>query len=65
MYQLSTNTPSTSRSTSGADITETAFNAIIQSIYRENGEANNLTLIADTKLRQQLADYARFFVGTK
>jgi len=53
-------TPSTSRSTSGADITETDFNAIIQSIYRENGEANNLTLIADTKLRQQLADYARF-----
>jgi hypothetical protein len=56
-------TPSTSRSTAGADIDETAFNAIIQSIYRENGEANNLTLIADTKLRQQLADYARF-VGT-
>ena len=57
------NTPSASRSTSGAAITETDFNAIIQSIYRENGEANNLTLIADTKLRQQLADYARF-VGT-
>ena len=56
-------TPGTSRSTSGADIDESAFNAIIQSIYRENGEANNLTLIADTKLRQQLADYARF-VGT-
>lgn len=57
-------TPSGSISTSGASITETDFNTIIRSIYRANGEANNLTLIADTSLRKQIADFARFVVGT-
>ena len=42
------------------DITESEFNTIIRSIYRANGEANNLTLIADTSLRKQIADFARF-----
>ena len=42
------------------DITESEFNTIIRSIYRANGEANNLVLIADTTLRKQIADYARF-----
>ena len=52
--------PSDSISDQGSGITETEFNTIIRSIYRANGEANNLTLIADTSLRKQIADFARF-----
>ena len=52
-------TPSSSIDTNGASIDETQFNTIIRSIYRANGEANNLVLIADTSLRKQIADYAR------
>ena len=53
-------TPSASIDTNGSAITESEFNTVIRSIYRANGEANNLTLIADTSLRKQIADYARF-----
>jgi hypothetical protein len=55
-------TPADSINTQAAagDITESEFNTIIRSIYRANGEANNLILIADTNLRKQIADYARF-----
>ena len=55
-------TPAGSINTQAAagDITESEFNTIIRSIYRANGEANNLVLIADTTLRKQIADYARF-----
>lgn len=56
--------PAASISTSGSSITETDFNTVIRSIYRANGEANALTLIADTNLRKQIADFARFVVGT-
>lgn len=52
-------TPAASRDTNGASIDETQFNTLIRSIYRANGEANNLVLIADTSLRKQIADYAR------
>jgi hypothetical protein len=52
-------TPEASRDANGASIDETQFNTIIRSIYRANGEANNLVLIADTSLRRQIADYAR------
>jgi hypothetical protein len=57
-------TPAASINTQAAagDITESEFNTIIRSIYRANGEANNLVLIADTTLRKQIADYARFGV---
>ena len=57
-------TPAGSINTQAAagDITESEFNTIIRSIYRANGEANNLVLIADTTLRKQIADYARFGV---
>jgi hypothetical protein len=55
-------TPSASRDSNGKNITENQFNTIIRSIYRANGEANNLTLIADTSLRKQIADFARFGV---
>ena len=53
-------TPSGSIDANGASITEAQFNTIVRSIYRANGEANNLTLIADTSLRKQIADFARF-----
>ena len=52
-------TPASSIDTNGSSIDETQFNTLIRSIYRANGEANNLTLIADTSLRRQIADYAR------
>ena len=52
-------TPAASIATTGSATTETEFNTIIRSIYRANGEANNLVLIADTSLRKQIADYAR------
>ena len=52
-------TPSSSIDENGASIDETQFNTLIRSIYRANGEANNLVLIADTSLRKQIADYAR------
>ena len=52
-------TPASSIDENGASIDETQFNTLIRSIYRANGEANNLTLIADTSLRRQIADYAR------
>ncbi len=53
-------TPAASIDANGASITEAQFNTIVRSIYRANGEANNLTLIADTSLRKQIADFARF-----
>ena len=52
-------TPASSIDTNGGSIDETQFNTLIRSIYRANGEANNLVLIADTTLRKQIADYAR------
>jgi hypothetical protein len=52
--------PSGSENTSAHAFTETMLNTLIRSIYRENGEANNLVLIADTTLRRQIADFARF-----
>jgi len=55
-------TPAASIDANGASITEEQFNTVIRSIYRANGEANNLVLIADTSLRKQIADYARFGV---
>ena len=53
-------TPAASIDANGSSITESQFNTLIRSIYRANGEANNLVLIADTSLRKQIADYARF-----
>tara|TARA_B100001057_G_scaffold468053_1_gene526847 strand:- start:2037 stop:3077 length:1041 start_codon:yes stop_codon:yes gene_type:complete len=56
--------PAASIDTNGAAITESQFNTIVRSIYRVNGEANNLVLIADTSLRKQIADFARFGVAS-
>ena len=45
-------------STSGA-FAESDLNSLISSIYRETGSSNNLMLVADTGLRQTIADFAR------
>ena len=43
-----------------ADVfSESALNGIISSIFRVTGSANNLMLVADTGLRQVIADFAR------
>ena len=53
-------TPGASTSTAGAGITETQFNTLIRSVYEQIGSTQNLTLVADTNLRTQISDYARF-----
>tara|TARA_R100001163_G_scaffold65799_1_gene64991 strand:- start:2490 stop:3506 length:1017 start_codon:yes stop_codon:yes gene_type:complete len=53
-------TPSGSINADGVAITETSLNEMIRSIYKEIGTTQNLTLIADTSLRTQISDYARF-----
>ena len=53
-------TPTGSIDGSGADITETNFNKLIRSVYEQIGNTQNLTLIADTNLRTQISNYARF-----
>jgi len=50
-------TPAGSIHASGA-FTETVMNTIITSIYRVNGNVNNLTLVADTALRRIVSDFA-------
>lgn len=52
-------TPGNSIKGSGATITESNFNAIISSIFAENGEANSLTCIAGTALRKAISDFSR------
>ena len=42
---------------------ESALNGIISSIFRVTGSANNLMLVADTGLRQVIADFARVSAG--
>jgi len=53
-------TPSSSISTAGASITETQLNTLIRSVYEQIGSTQNLTLVADTNLRTQISDFARF-----
>lgn len=50
--------PAASQATTGA-VTETVFNNLVTSIYRQTGTTNNLTLVADTALRRVISDYAR------
>jgi hypothetical protein len=52
-------TPSASIHSSG-DVTETVMNNILTSIYREVGTSRDLTLVADTALRNEIvANFAR------
>ena len=53
-------TPSGSISTAGANLTETQLNTLIRSVYEQIGSTQNLTLVADTNLRTQISDFARF-----
>jgi hypothetical protein len=48
----------------GSTLTETAFNEMITGIFEETGNTSNLMLIADTVLRRQISDYARFGVDS-
>lgn len=50
--------PSGNQATTGT-VTETVFNNLITSIYRQTGTSNSLTLVADTALRRVISDYAR------
>jgi hypothetical protein len=43
---------------------ESTLNGIISSIFRVTGSANNLMLVADTGLRQVIADFARVSSGS-
>lgn len=51
-------TPAGSIHASGT-FTETVLNSLITSIYRENGDTQNLSLLADTSLRATISDFAR------
>lgn len=51
-------TPSDSIYASSA-FSETIFNRLITSIYRESGDTQSLKLIADTALRRAISDFAR------
>jgi|TARA_E500000318_G_scaffold109909_1_gene124021 hypothetical protein len=52
-------TPDTSAVDVAGEFTENELNGIITSIFKETGTTNNLTLIADTALRTDIADFAR------
>ena len=52
-------TPASSMNLTGATFSETILNTIISSIFRVSGSASNLMLVADTALRQVIADFAR------
>lgn len=47
-----------SGSINSSSFTETIMNNLITSIYRVNGEVNDLTLVADTALRRKISDFA-------
>jgi hypothetical protein len=55
-------TPDSNNSTIGQAYTETELNSQISSIFRETGTVDDLMLIADTSLRTQISDFARFGV---
>ena len=56
-------TPSTSIYASSA-FSETIFNNLITSIYRESGDTQSLKLVADTALRRAISDFARISAQT-
>ena len=52
-------TPDDSIAATGTAFSETILNSLISSIFRVSGSASNLMLVADTALRQVIADFAR------
>jgi hypothetical protein len=53
----------TTTEANAAPFSESELNTIISSIFRVTGSANNLMLVADTGLRQVIADFARVSAG--
>jgi hypothetical protein len=53
----------TTAEANAAPFSESELNTIISSIFRQTGSANNLMLVADTGLRQVIADFARVSAG--
>ena len=58
-YPADYRTPSGSLDTNGASITELQFNAVLLSIFRQSGDASQLTAITSTATRQQLSNFIR------
>ena len=56
-------TPAGSIAATGTPFSEAILNTLISSIFRVSGSANNLMLVADTALRQVIADFARTSAG--
>ena len=56
-------TPAGSIHATGTNFSESVLNDLISSIFRVTGSANNLMLVADTGLRQVIADFARTSAG--
>ena len=52
-------TPAANNHTNG-NFTETTFNDQISSIFRQTGNVDSLVLVADTNLRRDISDFARF-----
>jgi hypothetical protein len=57
-------TPAASIKEDASTMTEAEFNALITSMYRETGEVNKTTLVADTALRRVITDYTRATAAT-
>jgi hypothetical protein len=53
----------TTAEAAAAPFSESDLNSIISSIFRVTGSASNLMLVADTGLRQVIADFARVSAG--
>ena len=53
----------TTAEANAAPFSESDLNSIISSIFRVTGSASNLMLVADTGLRQVIADFARVSAG--
>jgi len=53
----------TTTEANAAPFSESDLNSIISSIFRVTGSASNLMLVADTGLRQVIADFARVSAG--
>ena len=52
-------TPTASIDTNGTSVTESGLNAVIDSIYNQNGEVNRLTGVFATALRRTISNFTR------
>lgn len=58
-YPANYRTPSGSIDANGASITEAQFNDVLESIFRETGEAEQLTVVSSTATRQTISNFTR------